>query len=80
MNKEAVVEGAAVGVAAGGVAAGLRQRKGDTSTEDVEAGDDPDAPFEIARLRVESTSRCSCGDAVAYGVGRYFDFHTGKDF
>ena len=45
MNKEAVVEGAAVGVAAG-----LRQRKGDTSTEDVEAGDDPDAPFEIERI------------------------------
>ena len=48
MNKEAVVEGAAVGVAAGGVAAGLRQRKGET-TEDVEAGDD-DAPFEIERI------------------------------
>ena len=44
MNKEAVVEGAAVGVAAG-----LRQRKGEP-TEDVEAGDDPDAPFEIERI------------------------------
>ena len=43
MNKEAVVEGAAVGVAAG-----LRQRKGEP-TEDVEAGD-PDAPFEIERI------------------------------
>ncbi len=43
MNKEAVVEGAAVGVAAG-----LRQRKGATE-EDVEAGD-PDAPFEIERI------------------------------
>ena len=44
MNKEAVVEGAAVGVAAG-----LRQRKGETTEEDVEAGD-PDAPFEIERI------------------------------
>ena len=49
MNKEAVVEGAAVGVAAGGVAAGLRQRKG-AETEDVESGEDPDAPFEIERI------------------------------
>mmetsp|Transcript_16698 Transcript_16698/g.48767 ORF Transcript_16698/g.48767 Transcript_16698/m.48767 type:complete len:807 (+) Transcript_16698:1795-4215(+) len=48
MNKEAVVEGAAVGTVAVG-AAGLRQRKGET-TEDVEAGDDPDAPFEIERI------------------------------
>ena len=38
-----MVEGAAVGVAAG-----LRQRKGEP-TEDVEAGD-PDAPFEIERI------------------------------
>ena len=41
MNKEAAVEGAAVGVAAG-----LRQRKGEPTEEDVEAGDS-DAPFEI---------------------------------
>merc|ERR1712072_361501 len=47
MNKEAVVEGAAVGVAAGAV--GMRQRKGEP-TEDVESGDDPDAPFEIERI------------------------------
>ena len=44
-----MVEGAAVGVAAGGVAAGLRQRKGADTEEDVEAGD-PDAPFEIERI------------------------------
>ena len=44
MNKEAVVEGAAVGVAAG-----LRQRKGTDTEDDVEAGD-PDAPFEIERI------------------------------
>ena len=47
MNKEAVVEGAAVGVAAGAV--GMRQRKGEPTEEDVEAGD-PDAPFEIERI------------------------------
>ena len=32
------------------VAAGLRQRKGTDTEEDVEAGDDPDAPFEIERI------------------------------
>merc|ERR1719440_1843502 len=37
INKEAVVEGAAVGVAAAG-AAGLRQRKGADTEDDVEAG------------------------------------------